>query len=114
MANLPGRPFTDILAEIERGEVLHELTQAVYDVTEAVMETRKAGSITLQLTISPTGKGTVNVTAKVNTKKPVHNREITTFFVGPDFGLTRHDPNQPRLPLTKVDLPDNEPIRVRE
>ena len=30
MGNIPGKPFTDLLGEIEGGELLHDLTEAYY------------------------------------------------------------------------------------
>lgn len=112
MGNISGKPFSDVLGEVENGTLLNELTEAVYDIIIAVMETRKAGSVKLKLTFTPTGKGTVNVDADVDANKPVHDRPTTTFFVAKDFSLQRSDPNQPRLPLREVELPNNEPVRV--
>jgi hypothetical protein len=39
-----GKPFTDVLGELENGQLLEELTEAVYNITHAVRETRKKGS----------------------------------------------------------------------
>jgi hypothetical protein len=110
--NIPGKPFSDVLGEIENGALLHELTEAVYNVIAAVMDTRKPGRIKLALEFSPTGKGTVNVDAKFDAVEPEHDRPTTTFFVGNDFSLQRNDPRQPRLPLREVGDIDNEPIEV--
>lgn len=112
MGNIPGKPFSDVLGEVENGQLLNELTESVYNIIAAVMETRKPGSLALAMTFTPTGKGTVNVDAKFKAKEPEHDRPTTTFFVGKDFSLQRSDPNQPRLPLREVEMPDNEPVRV--
>lgn len=112
MGNIPGKPLTDVLGEIENGTFLHEVTEATYNIIAAVMETRKAGSLKLALKFTPTGKGTVNVDATFDSSEPEHDRPTTTFFVGKDLSLQRHDPNQPRLPLREVDTPNNEPVRV--
>lgn len=112
MTNIPGKPFTDVLGEVENGHLHAELTEAVYTIIAAVMETRKPGTLTLALQFTPTGKGTVNVDAKFKAKAPEHDRPTTTFFVAGDFSLQRTDPNQPRLPLREVAMPDNEPVRV--
>ena len=113
MANIPGKPFGDVLGEIENGQLLNELTEAVYNMIAAVMDVRKPGTLKLSLKFSPTGKGTVNVDASFDTKEPEHDRPSTTFFVGKDFSLLRTDPSQPRLPLHAVERPDNEPVRVK-
>lgn len=111
MGNIPGKPFTDVLGEIENGHLLHELTEGVYNVIAAVMETRKPGSIKIKLSFTPTGKGTVNVDADFETKEPEHDRPTTTFFVAKDFSLLRGDPNQPRLPLQAVPDERDQPLR---
>lgn len=113
MANIPGKPFTDVLGEVESGQFHGELTEAVYNIIAAVMDTRKAGKLKLTLTFTPTGKGTVNVDAGFEAKLPEHERPTTTFFVGKDYSLQRGDPNQPRLPLREVERPSNEPVRVK-
>ena len=94
--------------------MLHDLTEAVYNIVAAVMETRKPGKLKLTMTFSPTGRGTVNVDAKFDADEPEHDRPTTTFFVGKDLSLLRNDPSQPRLPLKEVEHPDNEPIRVAD
>lgn len=110
--NLPGKPFSDVLGELQHGELLHELTLATYKIVERVMETRKPGKIKISLDFSPTGKGTVNVAANFTVKEPEHDRETTTFFVGKDYSLQRNDPAQPKLPLREVERPDNQPVKV--
>lgn len=108
-----GKPFTDVLGEIEGGQFLAELTEEVYKIVAAVMETRKPGRLKIALTITPTGKGTVNLDAAFDSKEPEHDRATTTFFVGPGNVLQRNDPAQPRLPLREVARPDNEPVKVK-
>jgi hypothetical protein len=112
MVNIPGKPFTDVLGEMENGQLLYDLTEALYNTMAAVMDTRKAGGISLNITITPTGKGTVNVTGTFKSKEPEHTRSATTFFVGKDFSLQRGDPNQHKLPLREVETPSNEPVDV--
>lgn len=107
-----GKPFSDILGEVENGQFLGEITAAVYAIIAKVMDTRKPGKLKVSMTFTPTGKGTVNVDAEFDAKEPEHDRPTTTFFVGKDFSLQRNDPNQPRLPLREVERPDNEPVKV--
>ena len=112
MANINGRPFSDVLAEIQNGELLAELTQAVYAMVGKVMEVRKPGKMKIVLEFTPTAKGSISISADFDTKEPEHDRPSTTFFVANDGALRRDDPNQPKLPLHAVDLPDNKPIQV--
>lgn len=110
-----GKPFTDLLGEIEGGRLLEELTAATYEVVAAVMDTRKAGKIKLGIEIAPTGKATVRVDGTFTTTVPEHDRQSTTFFVDGQHTLLRDDPRQEPLPLRIV--PDGEqadPIKVGE
>lgn len=99
---MDGKPFTDTLGELEGGQFLRDLTEASYQIARAVRETRKPGAIKISIKFSPTGKGSVELDAKVDVSEPEHDRPTTTFFLGPDGTLLRSDPNQPRLPLREV------------
>lgn len=108
---IDGRPFTDIIGEIEDGQLLRDLTDASYRVAEAAMETRKAGSITITIKYTPAGRS-VLIDADVKENVPKHSRPTTTFFVGDDGELMRNDPTQPRLPLRSVDDGADRPLRT--
>lgn len=99
--DIEGKPFTDVIGELEGGDVLRELTAKLYEVGRAVRDTRKDGSLTLNVKVSPTGKSFL-VDAKIVAKVPEHDRPSTTFFMTPEGTLMRNDPNQPRLPLREV------------
>lgn len=102
MANIEGRPFTDVIGDLENGDVIADLTASLYEVVRAVQETRKPGGIKFTLKVTPTGRGSVELDAKYDASVPEHDRPCTTFFVGKDGSLLRNDPNQPRLPLREV------------
>lgn len=102
MDHIEGKPFTDVLGELEGGYFLREMTAKLYEVVRAARETRKAGEIKLAIKVSPTGRGSVELDAKIDAKVPEHDRPTTTFFLTPDGTLMRNDPNQPRLPLREV------------
>jgi len=107
-----GKPFTDTLGEIEGGRLLREATAQVRELVLAVMETRKSGSMTLKFKFTATGKGAVEIDAKLDAKVPEHDRTTTTFFTTPEGTLLRDDPAQPRLPLRRVDADRaHEPLR---
>lgn len=113
MANINGRPFSDVLGEVRDGALLEELTASLYEVMQAVLDTRKVGGIKLNMKITPTGRDTVQVDVKFDADKPEHVRPSTTFFVGNDGSLHRNDPRQARLPLQEVEIPRNAPIEVQ-
>lgn len=106
------KAFVDTLDEVERGQLVRDLNEAIYSITHAVMETRKAGALKLGLKFTPTGRGTIVVTAKYEADVPEHDREVTTFFVTAGGGLVRDDPNQPNLPLGKVPDDPQRPLRI--
>lgn len=112
--DIEGKPFTDVLGELEGGYLLRELTSKVYEVVNATRETRKPGTIKLNIKISPTGKGSVELDAKIDATIPEHDRPTTTFFVTPEGTLMRNDPNQPRLPLREVADVNTGELRVVE
>ena len=112
MKDIEGKPFTDILGEIESGQFLRELTAKVYEIVRSTQETHKPGALKLSIKFSPTGRGSVMIDAKMDATVPEHDRPSTTFFVTPDGTMMRNDPNQPRLPLREVSDNRNAPISV--
>lgn len=112
---MKGKPFTDLIGEVEGGRFLRELTEEIYNIMAAVVETRKPGALKLGLKFSPTGKGAVSVDAVWDSSIPEHDRVSTTFFILPDLTLVRDDPQQPKLPLRAVeDVGATAPPRVVE
>lgn len=99
---IDGRPITDVLGEINGGEFVAELTSALYDVVRATRDTMKPGALKIGLKITPTGRGSVTIDAKLDATIPEHVRPATTFFVNDDGTLLRDDPRQERLPLREV------------
>jgi hypothetical protein len=105
------KPFTDTLREIEGGTFVDELTKATYEMVKAVREVRKPGVITIKIGFEPTGRGTVTLHSKVESKTPQHDRMPTTFFLTAEDTLLRDDPAQEKLPLRAVG-DDDGPIRA--
>lgn len=114
MTDIEGKPFTDIIGELDNGRVLRELTEACYETIKAVMDTRKPGAIALTVAFNPSGIASIQAAAKIAKKVPEHDKNMTTFFVTRDFTLKRDDPDQHKLPLRAVREADNEPIKVAE
>ena len=111
MTEINGKPFSDTLGEIEGGRVLREATELAREIVNAVLETRKKGSLTLKLSFTATGKGSIEVDCKLESKIPEHDRMTTTFFATHDGTLIRDDPDQPKLPLRKVSDESQAPLR---
>lgn len=107
---MPQKCFTEVVAEIEDGKLLDEVNRKLAELTAGVIDTRKAGSITLALKLTPTGKATVVIAHKLTSSIP-KEQYATTFFVGDHGELQRNDPNQARLDLREPDAPARGPLR---
>lgn len=96
------QPFAAVLQQIAKGTAHAELSELLNQLTTAVAEHRKAGTLTLTLRIEPTkGTDTLTVSATSVLKAP-RATEASIFFATDDGNLTRDDPNQLQLPLREV------------
>jgi hypothetical protein len=113
----PSNGFNTVLAEVRRGEVLDELSQALKQTVAAVRATGKKGKLTLELAISPVTKGEIGesiatyITADVQTKLPRPDKKASIFFTTSDDHLQRTDPNQKELELRTVQAAAPAPLR---
>ena len=92
------RPFDQILRELGEGSTLSELSDNLYDLTQRVQDTAKAGSLTLKLNVGFDGQGRLVIKDEVSVKLPEFSRPETRFFVDRHGNPSRRDPNQPQLP----------------
>lgn len=93
------RPALDVLAELRRGRVALELTDALAEVLAACADTGKPGTVTLKLTFKP--KKTedyespqLEVIDQINVARPRRSVMPSRFFLTDDNNLTRTDPLQ--------------------
>ncbi len=101
-------PFAAVLNEIQGGTVTARLSEQLQELTNAVTETGKKGTLTLQLTVAPLKPGNVTnlvVTGKTLVKAPEDDsaQPSSVFFTDAAGNLTRDDPKQPTLPLRGLD-----------
>lgn len=99
------RPFADFLAEFDGGESHRELSEALNELAQAVLETGKVGTLTYTVKIKAAGRGdsgTVMVTDDLKKKLPVGERSVSVFFVDREGNVVRHNPAQERLPLREI------------
>lgn len=101
------RQFADVLGDLAGGQTYEEINARLAEVTQAVIDTRKAGELSIRLRIKPNGESSVIVTDEVRAKVPEPLRGETLFFTTADGSLRRDDPRQAKLPLRRV--PDPEP-----
>jgi hypothetical protein len=96
--------FSAWLFQQRQGALHSELTIALAEVTQAVMDTDKAGSVTLTVTIKKAGRGIqMIVSDNITTKIPKAEVDPSFFFFDEETcSLTRNDPYQPDLPLQSL------------
>lgn len=103
------RPFAAVLQELAKGRVHADLSAQLAELTAAVGETGRKGTLTLTITVDLAGKGAeaLTVAARVDAKPPRQAAPPTVFFADEAGNLTRHDPNQPTLPLRGLQAVDD-------
>lgn len=95
--------IVEVLQKIDDGGALEDLRDAIEQVTNAVVAAGKGakGAVALTLVIERVNSKEVRVTDGIQTKEPKIVKEPSTFFVHPEGGLTRENPNQ--MALMNVD-----------
>lgn len=92
------RPFAEFLQEHQKGTVHNELSDALNELTEAVLDVGKSGSLTFTVKMKPAGRGdsrAVMVTDAIVLKKPQGERADSVFFADKNNNLVRENPAQP-------------------
>ena len=95
--------FSQVLAELRRGQTQADLTDAMASLVAAVKDTGKKGELTLTLTLKPGPANSMEVADEFKVKMPKHARAASLFFADKDNSLVRNNPNQPELELGGVD-----------
>lgn len=99
----PSQPlsFTQVLARLEKGQLLSDLDAALKEVNAAVEETGKQGEITLKLKVSqtPSMENVVTVSPELTSKPPKLPRKPASFFKDGDDKLHLNDPRQSDMGL---------------
>lgn len=99
------KSFVEILSEMDRGDIVDDITKHLSTVSAAVIATDKKGTITLIIEIQPNGENAVQLSAKVKSTIPDPTRGSTVMFLQSDgVSLGRDDPRQGRLELARPGL----------
>lgn len=92
--------FAVLLTGLDRGRPNRDLSNAMQEVVQAVIDTGKPGKVQLTLTIKQQ-KGVegaaVQIGADVRKTEPKFDPKTTLYFADEDGTLTRTDPNQANL-----------------
>ena len=83
------KPFAAFLQEQRRGALHGELSERLQELVLAVEEHRKAGTLTLTLSVKPNGNGVVTISDKVVVKVPEGERGSSIFFTDEAGNLVR-------------------------
>ncbi len=96
------RPFNEVVAEYGNGRLLERLSAELAEVTRAVAETNLKGTVTLKLSIEPSGDAAFTMNAEVTAKVPKRGVGQAIFYADQAGNLSRRDPRQAELPLRAV------------
>ena len=99
------RPFTAVLAEFDDGLVNQLLGQELHALTEQVVSTGRAGSVTLQIELKPVSSsrtGVIEAKAKVTVSPPKTDPHTSIFFTDRTGNLSRRDDRQLEVPTVKL------------
>ncbi len=93
--------FVSTLIEMRNGKVAEDISREFQEVYAAVLETGGKGKLTLTFDIRPSKADIVRGEVKevelehsVSIKKPKRRIGASVFYVKPDGGLSRTDPEQ--------------------
>lgn len=98
------QPFAELITLLDRGTVHAEASRVLHDLTAAVADTGKAGTLTITVRLSPL-KGSTDqmvVAAQVSSKLPKSEPAAAIFWRDRAGSLVRTDPNQPELDGLRV------------
>lgn len=97
----PGKlPFAAWFQDLRRGSAHADMTIALAELVEAVIENRKKGTISIVFTVEPAGNDQVVVKDEIVSKPPKAELPTSIYFVDREMNLTRDDPSA--LPFTEL------------
>lgn len=104
--DLEASPFGQFLFSQRDGKTHTELSQAIAQVSKAVLATGGTGTITLKITVSPLGhenRLVVKDDVVVKPPKPIRDSSIW-FYNESQRGLSRNNPTQGELDLAVIPM----------
>jgi hypothetical protein len=106
-----GNSFGLLMSQFRNGGSGAELSEKLQELTRAVQQTGKTGSLTYKIIVKPMTGGAFVVTDQIAAKIPEAPRDAAVFYATEQGVLQREDPNQRKLDLREVNRPEPE---VRE
>lgn len=108
---VPARTFALLLAELEEGDLAHDLTEAVQDLIAELEDVRIAqrgkpsGSISITLNFSD-DDGIIEVKSAFSVTKPKRKRAKSIYWPTADHHLSRQNPRQHSMEFHDVNRRD--------
>jgi hypothetical protein len=93
--------FSQLLPDLDQGEIDVAITEKLQSVAAAVKRTGKPGAVTIQLKIVPAGEGRVMLQEATKIVKPELPHADSLFFVRDDGNLSRANPYQSEFDLAR-------------
>ncbi len=101
--------FLETIKEFKgSGALAEQLSIELGDLVTAVIDTGKAGSLTLVLKVQPDSEGSIKMGATVKTAVPKPSVGEAIFFAAANGALSRSDPRQADLLLREPDAASRE------
>lgn len=97
--------FLDMLENLSRGTVLMDAERDLNKVVAAVVDSGKAGSLSIKLSVKPEANGLVSIRGSVTPNAPKSNHMPGIYFVGAAHELYTDDPRQGKLFEEEEDAP---------
>ena len=92
------RPFADTLVALRHGSLADEVSEKFNELTNKCVETGRAGSMTLKITLKPGKAGQVEVEDNIKLTLPKEEKGTSLMFATVEGNLQREDPRQQSLP----------------
>lgn len=106
--------FVSTVRDLSYGADALKASETLDKAVQRSLDTGKATTMTLKLTIKPVGNhtGQVEIKDSISCKLPELDRGMSLMFVTPDGNLTRDNPKQASMDLRSVDEATKEPKTV--
>lgn len=96
-------PFATVLQQVAKGSAHNKLSELLAELTAAVRDHRKAGTLTITVKVEPMKNTEENLAVSVTSVlKAPQETETSIFFSDESGNLTRHDPRQIEAGLAAV------------
>ena len=98
MSTTTKRTFNQTLDALRRGGLSDELDKHMQKLVSACADTERAGSITLKLSIKPSGSAAFEIVDDIKVVMPKEQKGTSLMFPTVEGFLSRSDPRQDELP----------------